>query len=396
MTIAVAVLVAVAGLMSSAAAGEWQSSVRQEVKRSAALLQYTSRVYGSEAPIAFDLAVLEARAARLSGADAKVERKALFSLRRAYISVDTVVSGDRYRRADGSYNLARRLADLRTREPLPDPQVAVRAGDRKRDQASVVILAVIPLLLLYLVAEFVLRRRQKGRRGASITAAADDVDLVPRPWSSPSKRRFGVSVALVAWLAVALFAVCQVQFANAEARAQSASSRKAVQVSTALGAGTLRSNFALDAARRARMRAVEAVGKQLVALDESDQATVKRLGSEADVEKATSDIALSLAHGLSRPLTAVDGVDAATRDAVNATLADADVLRKDQNREADRANAAGTRTSRVALAILFAGLALSLSALAGSTRVAGATIMDRSAAGLLALALLAAFSALVF
>ncbi len=389
-TIAVAVLVFVAGLLSSQAAGEWQSMTRLEVKRSAGLLQDAVKLYGDEAVVALDVAVLEARARVLNGEEAEIERGAVDAVRDAASKTEGLAAGDRYRADDGSFDAGKRLADLRQAGVAADPDAALRAGDEKRRHAVVVALLVVPLLMAYLLAEFVLRRRQRSH--ASAAASAEDVELVPRPWSSPSTRRFGVTVALAAWLTVSLLAVAQVSFGNAEQRTQALSSRTAVASSTRLAAGSIREFFGLANARRAIATRSAALGRQLAALEGDDPDAAARLAGETRILQATAGLEIATAQQLSRPPTARDGVDAFTLLSLGSSLDDVRRLVADQNRDVARAEDAGRRGSRVMLAILLAGLALSLSALAASARTAGINLMDAAAASLLAAALLSTAS----
>jgi hypothetical protein len=389
-TIAVAVLVFAAGLLSSQAAGEWQSMTRLEVKRSAGLLQDTAKLYGDEAVAALDIAVLEARARASSGEEAPIERGAVDAVRDAASKTEGLAAGDRYRAADGSFEAGKRLADLRQAGVVADPDAALVAGDEKRRQAVIIALLVVPLLMAYLLAEFVLRRRQ--RRQVPTTTSADDVELVPRPWSSPSTRRFGVTVALAAWLTVSLLAVAQVSFGNAEQRSQALSSRTAVASSTRLAAGSIREFFGLANARRAVAARSAALGRQLAALQHDNLDAAARLARETHTLEATAGLEIETALRLSRPPTARDGVDSFTVTSLGSSLDDVRLLVADQNRDIARAEDAGRRGSRVLLAILLAGLALSLSALAASARTAGVNLMDAAAASLLAAALLSTAS----
>jgi len=126
-SIGIALLVACATLLASEAGGAWQQSVRADVRWSAAMIETVSQAYSSEAPPGFELAALEVRAERLAaagrsagtnGATALIEAR---SLQRAVANLrfaqkDNLIAGDKYRQADGSFDVVRRLNDLQAAE----------------------------------------------------------------------------------------------------------------------------------------------------------------------------------------------------------------------------------------------------------------------------------------
>ncbi|HET6291900.1 MAG TPA: hypothetical protein VFG33_00960 [Kribbella sp.] len=91
------------------------------------MIETVSQAYSSEAPPGFELAALEVRAERLAaagrsagtnGATALIEAR---SLQRAVANLrfaqkDNLIAGDKYRQADGSFDVVRRLNDLQAAE----------------------------------------------------------------------------------------------------------------------------------------------------------------------------------------------------------------------------------------------------------------------------------------
>jgi hypothetical protein len=94
---------------------------------------------------------------------------------------------------------------------------------------------------------------------------------------------------------------------------------------------------------------------------------------------------------MSRPPTVGDGADAFTVSTLGATVQDTRNKLNAQQQAVDRADAAGKRSTRISIAILLAGLALSISALA-SVRARGLNPIDAVAGCMLTVALLTAAS----
>jgi hypothetical protein len=157
-----AVLGARAALVSSSASGAWQTSVRQEVKRSAALVEDVRYVYAVEAPVALDAAAaaieaeeLRQAAETLAGDDrAAVEAEALVrqTSADALVGAFDLTQDPKYRAADG-YDVAARLADVR--DQYPDlvalaPDASMDAGDEASRHARRLVAATIPVAVAFL------------------------------------------------------------------------------------------------------------------------------------------------------------------------------------------------------------------------------------------------------
>jgi hypothetical protein len=390
-TVVVAVVVALAAIEAGAAAGEWQASSRREIKRDAAALEDIRYVYLDEAPAGLEVALAEARSAVRGDAEGATQQTVAGTLRHGGL-----FEGGRYRLAEGGFDVARRLGDVRRgRGELVriDPDAAVAAGDRRRRTAMAIVLLVIPLVLSFLVVDFVMRRRQRRRAGppaAEEEAAAQGP--LPRRWSAPRPGPLGLSVALVAWLVVTLLPVLQVHFGNQAQRAGALSTRRAVEVSTEVGGGTTFTSFRGNSVKRVTRLATEGPARRLVALDTQDPATKDELLAEARADDAASRRGLSIVESMAREPDAASGVDSATREILTAGTAKATATAAEQRRESTRAEHAGLRSGRVSLALLFGGLALSLSGLAARDRGGRRNAVHGVAAVLLAAALLAAVS----
>ena len=394
-TILVAVVLAVAALIASGAADRWQSSVREGVKQSAGIVEDVREVYGDEAPLGLDVALADARAQQGADDDALTDRQVVFALRRAYRGKDHLIADDRYLHARDGYDVPQRLADVRRENPdlmRLDPEHAARDGDDKRRLSSVIALATIPLVVLYLLTELVLRARARRR---SASAEADEVGLVPRPWSSPGPSRLGVSVALAAWLAVALLPALALRFDNQEQRANALAARRAVDVSTMLAASGIAFSFRAHSQQRLLALDSHALARQIVALNSPDANEGTRLADLGRAEAQTARRGQLVVAGMSRAPSARDGIDAATLQAVNASHEASDAVRIEQNEQADVAERAGRRANRMNLALLLSALTLSLAALAATGRGARMRGIDRVAAAVLAASLAVALSAVL-
>jgi hypothetical protein len=384
--------------VATSAADKWEESVRQEIQRSAALLEDVRYVYGDEAALGYDLAVGKLRAELAADQDAGTDR-ILFAAAREANQQQPLVSGD-YELRGGGFDVPHRLADVRQENAALtslDPSESESDGDSRADASQWILLATVPLVLLYLVADWVLRRGTRwspGRRGKRGTTP-DDVGLVPRPWSSTSARGLGASVALIAWLVVVLLPSLQVRFDNREDRSEALAARHAVQISTALGASGFISTFRTNAGRAAAYEETRGIARAQAARGVQDRGLASELVAKGRLEQSRGRRAKAIAQAMGREPTTRDGVDAVTRAALQSSPAEAQPLLRAQNDAASAAQKAGRRGARVTLALLLAGLTLSLAAVAFVERPRRRKLIERVAAGVLAMSLLATAS-LVF
>jgi hypothetical protein len=394
-TVLVAAALAIAALIASGASDSWQSSVRQDVKRSAGVVEDVRSVYSDEAPLGLDVALSDARARRGTDDDALTDRQVVFAMRKAYRGKDHLIADDRYLRASGGYDVPRRLADVRAEYATGsrlDPEDAARAGDDKRRLSALIALVAVPLVALYLLTELVLRTRARRR---AAPAHADEVGLVPRPWSSPAASRLGVTVALAAWLAVTLLPVLALRFDNQEQRANALAARRAVDALTMSAASGIVFGFRVQSMQRVLALDSHAIGRQIVALDSADYQDGARLADLGRAEERTARRASRVVAEMTRAPSLRDGVDAATVRAVNAKPTATDAVRVEQNEQDDVAERAGRGANRIKVALLLGVLTLSLSALAATRRAGRLRGIDRVAAAVLVAALAVAISAVL-
>lgn len=157
-----AVLGARAAVVSSAASGAWQAAVREEVKRSAALVEDVRYVYAVEAGVALRAASaaieadeLQKSAGSLVDAE-KVATEAEAFVRQASADALTqyfdLTKDPRYRVGDG-YDVAARLADSRNEHPelvALDPDVTMDAANEHSRHGWLLVAATIPVALAFL------------------------------------------------------------------------------------------------------------------------------------------------------------------------------------------------------------------------------------------------------
>src|SRR3954468_7999925 len=153
--IVAAILGARASLVSSDASGAWQTAVREEVKRSAALVEDVRYVYGAEAAVAVQAAAasveadeLRKSAGPLNGAEkTAVETEAFVRQTSADVmsGVSDLTNDPKYRAGDG-YDVATRLADLRNQHPELvelDPGATMDQGSEDSRHAWLLYVAAI-------------------------------------------------------------------------------------------------------------------------------------------------------------------------------------------------------------------------------------------------------------
>lgn len=161
--VAAAALGARASLLSSAASGDWQQAVRQEVKAAAAAVEDIRFVYGDEAAQSYRVVEATIRAQEYRAAAEEqtgparsvllAEAATQDQLRQVLVSAAPITQDRRYARDDGGYDLGLRLADQRNRNPdlvairPDDPQAG---GDRRARQARLEIAATIPIALTFM------------------------------------------------------------------------------------------------------------------------------------------------------------------------------------------------------------------------------------------------------
>jgi hypothetical protein len=184
---AVAVLVAVAAILAailgarsailaSDASDAWQSAVRQEVKRDAALVEDVRFTFGDEARNAFRVAQARVRSQAYQEAAATApdpvkaalatEASALDQIATALTQSAVMASDPKYALPDGGFDTAKRLADVRAEQAdllAVNPDTAQEEGDADATKSTRMLAAAIVVafaLLFGAVAEVYVRRRR--------------------------------------------------------------------------------------------------------------------------------------------------------------------------------------------------------------------------------------------
>jgi hypothetical protein len=186
--IAAAIIGTRASFIASDASDQWQSSLRTEVKRSAGVLIDIQSLYETELPTAVILLrasafqqQLQAAAAGQSGAVKQaldMEAAAQAELVNGLASLSKLASQPEYALPSGGFDLARRLADLRSTTPnliALDPDALQAEGDRLSNKAQLLTFALIPIgvsALLGLLGQPFERRRRLLLACALIALAA--------------------------------------------------------------------------------------------------------------------------------------------------------------------------------------------------------------------------------
>ncbi|MDQ0373824.1 hypothetical protein [Cellulomonas humilata] len=387
--VVVILLVSLLVLASSRAAenaqDSWSQSVTAETRWSAGAREVLRYVYTDEAPFALEVALVEHRADAMTAAaeaagvdsaraafEAEVATQWSWHLRNAHEKFGDSLISDEYAVPGAGFDVPARLAAMEAAGSavlLDDPEDAARAGDRASATAQWIALAIIPLVVVYLVADLLLVRRSR-RLAASIPPgsdpADDDIGQVPRPWASAPEQRPMTIIALLAWVLVALLPAAQVQAAAVAARAGSESSRIAIQALGALEGGLLYRSFAADAAQQQIGDDLNGVAREWAALDAPPELAEEEAvvtAAETGSREAVQDIVGSM----TRLPTEADGVSDRLAAYAASTSADANALVSDRAVLVDEASDAQRRASTLAIALLLGSLTLTLVGLA-STR----------------------------
>jgi hypothetical protein len=147
-------------MLSSTADDAWQSSLRTEVKRSAAVMNDTGALYRTELPVAVQIlqarvlaAAFRAAAGNTTGAarDALLlQAAAEANVASALASSSTLASDGSYALPSGGFDLSKRLTDIRNGTPdlvALDPDALQAQGDELASKASLMTLTLLPTSL---------------------------------------------------------------------------------------------------------------------------------------------------------------------------------------------------------------------------------------------------------
>jgi hypothetical protein len=157
-----AILGARAAVVSSAASGAWQTAIREEVKRSAALVEDVRYVYAVEAAVALRAAAAAVEADELrQSADSLGDAEKATAESEAFVrqsSADALAGAfdltkdPKYRAGDG-YDVAARLADVRNQNPdlvALDPGTTMAKGNVASWHGWRLVAATIPAAIAFL------------------------------------------------------------------------------------------------------------------------------------------------------------------------------------------------------------------------------------------------------
>jgi hypothetical protein len=355
--------------------------VREEIKRSAAMVEDVRLVYGDEAPLAFRIAIARLRteelrrAAERAGPDgsaaaveAVVQEQVAFRLATGEEGTGRLADGDRYQTDEGGFDVARRLADLRGENPdlvALNPDASQAAADSMGRTAWMLTASTAVLVLAYLVVALLWHRRRK-RFGAS---PASNVEVIPQPWQARAERREATTVALLVWILATLLPWPQLYFADQEQQSQALAARNATRISTVIAASGLRQGFAADSLRAKLTVDLGSLARELGALDAPTEDVAGQQRVIAAADRAVAPRLEAVRKAMIDLPNARDGVDPATRAALASSPVEWKALQVEQNRQADLADRASQRSDRMVLAALLSALAASLAALAAASAI---------------------------
>ncbi|MGD0862498.1 MAG: hypothetical protein ABSA21_07010 [Candidatus Limnocylindrales bacterium] len=159
-----AIIGARASMVSNDANDSWQSALRTEVKRSAAAMADVQTLYESELPVAIEALQAKVLAEEMSSAQAgqspaaqqalAVEASVQSQLVTALSAGLELAQNSSYALPSGGYDLGKRLADIRARNPdlvALNPDGIEAAGDRLAQKAVLLTYALVPTSLCALL-----------------------------------------------------------------------------------------------------------------------------------------------------------------------------------------------------------------------------------------------------
>lgn len=282
--------------------------------------------------------------------------------RELFQSTGDTLLDDKYWRTD-HFDVAQRLEDVRARAFIgADPRGAEAAGDGYADWAMVV--AVLPVLIAGGYLAWWWLRRRRGAAGSGATGASVDVGLIPDPTDTTTS----VAVlAFSAWLLLVLLPPFQIEQSLEGAKAGSRSATGAVGVMRSVIVSSLAASFEQQVQQTAESleKKVDARAALYAALPH--EATVGQaaiLAAEHEVRPRYDDIAKATARTVRRDTT----LDRRTVAAVTADPDDWQTELAAQQDATDRAGEAGMRDNAMTLALVLAGVATTLAALAAADR----------------------------
>ena len=386
----------------SAAGGAWQNSVRQEIRHSAALQEDVRFVYADEAPLAFRAATERARAdrlrevrpsSRLAVSEYTLASQTAFGLT-SRAAPDSLLGERELADGDLGYNVPRRLAEVRAREPALrdlDPEAAHLRGDRYALRGGVTALMVAALAVA--VAGVSAGRRLFAPGGAGLAVmgpaaqAAGGFAVVGSGDGSVVEfgDRFGdgsvVAFRLVAWVLLVVLPLAGLWTAAAQQRAQAVAARQAVRLSTGIAASGERASLLSASLTAVEIAELQATARELAALDAGSEGDTDAEYAVAAAEQATAGQARKIANAMGRVPATADGVDAATVAALSSAESQWPAMRREQSRQVDLAEWAGRRgallSGAAALTAVGSAVLVAVAGRSGPRRVSRSRVVDK-------------------
>lgn len=380
-TISVGVAFAVATYLAGQATDHWNRAVKDDVKWSAGLIEDARYLFADEAPFAYEYATTVARADALTesaaglppreATAALIEARATSSgvqgRRDQFLLAGDTLLDDRYWTGD-HFDVATRLEDARASARttvVADPAALEATGDRYA--AAAVTVALVPIVVAggYLVLA-AWRRRRAGPTPRRHAADADgDVALIPDP-VDPS--RAGIAtLAFLAWVLLVVLPPLQIQQSLRTDQANAESSAGAVAVMRSVIVSNLAAGFATAIQQEAEVLRTRAEARALAYSrlpPESVPGQLAILRAEARMILRYGEIAEATTQTLNTDTT----LDDTTRDAIRADPEDWQPVLAEQNAATARAEQSDQRDNALTLALVLAGIATTLAALAAVDR----------------------------
>lgn len=368
-TITVAVAFALGTYLASRASDQWSQSVTAELRWSAGLIEDARYLYVDEAPLAYEYVTSQERAdalaAAASGADMSEAGAALIEADLIRKSVelrrdDLAASGDslldeEYRVGD-YFHVGKRLQALRDQNAMTanaDERVATAAIHRAIALATVLI--PVPVAAAYLLV-YVWRRQQTTR------GAHEDIALIPDPRAA-ELRRGTAGIALAAWVLLVLVPPLQLFHSTRSAEASAESARGAVVVMREVTVGNLAASFQIQVHNRSvTLRGM--AERRAIAYNRFPTRATPGQAAIVRADEAMGSRYAELASATIESVTDVAGLEGPTLQAVEAGPARWSEVLQAQNRRAEASARASTRNDAMTLALVLAGIATTLAALA--------------------------------
>jgi hypothetical protein len=378
-TVVVAGAFAVATYLSGQASERWSQSVTENVKWSAGLSEDARYLFVDEAPFAYEYTVAQERADLLVEAslerppseqgaaliEADLIRKSM-EIRR----MDLVASGDSLLEeeywVEDHFHIGQRFQDLRGSETVvADPESDRIAGDWYARAALGISLIPLPVAAWYVLA-WSRRGRKIGSRPSVSPTGGRDVELIPDPSLNHARRGVAL-VALGAWILLVILPPLQVYQSLRNSEAETAAANGAVVVMRDVIVGNLVASFGVQV----QDRAVSLQGmaeRRAINYEHLPRSATRGQGAivlaDTQMKPRYEQLAdETIASSLDTP-----DLDHAATAALAAGPADWARDLTEQRARADQADRASRRYDAMTLALVLAGIATTLAALAQAER----------------------------